>query len=109
MSKQEHISMLHDIECACKIRWYTVCMLIIPLLGIVVFLILNVRKLKLFRGCLFPNAVKIMLFISDAQQYVLVKLCRTVGSIHLLKITGKLFLEHVKLNKYILWDIIEID
>ena len=53
--------------------------------------------------------VKIMLFISDVQYYVPVKLCRTVGSTHLFKIMVKLLPEHVKLNKHILWDIIEID
>ena len=84
-------------------------MLIISSLGILVFLILNVRKQKLFRAHLFSNTVKLMLFISHVQYYVPVKLCRTVGSIHLFKITGNLFLEHVRLNKHLLWDITEID
>ena len=55
---------------------------------------------------MFSNAVKIMLLISDAQYYVPVKLCRTAGSIHLFKITGKLTPKHVKLKGNILWDII---
>ena len=50
-----------------------------------------------------------MLSISDAQYYILVKLCRTAGSIHLFKITGKLIPEHAKLKSNILWDIREID
>ena len=50
-----------------------------------------------------------MLFISDAQYYVLTKLCRTTGCIHLFKITGKLSAEHVKLKRNILWDVIELD
>ena len=50
-----------------------------------------------------------MLFISDAQYYVPVKLSRTAGSIHLFKITGKLTPEHVKLKRNILWDVIELD
>ena len=58
-------------------------MVIILLLRIVTFLIFNIRQLKLFRGHLLSNAVKIMLFISDAQYYGPVKLCRRVGSIHL--------------------------
>ena len=37
----------------------------------------STRKLKLFSGHLFSNAVKIMLFILDAQHYVPIKLCRT--------------------------------
>ena len=50
-----------------------------------------------------------MLFISDAQFYVPVKLCRTAGSIDLFEITGKLILKHIKLKRNILWDVIEID
>ena len=50
---------------------------------------LLVRRMKLCRGQLFSNVVKIMLFISDIQYYVLVRLCKTAGSIHLFKITGR--------------------
>ena len=66
-------------------------------------------KLKLFRGHLFSNPVKVMLFISNVQNYIPVKLCRTTGSINLLKITGQLTLEHIELKRNIIWDIIEID
>ena len=38
-----------------------------------------------------------------------VKLCKTAGSIHLFMITGKLMPDKVKLNKYYIWDILEID
>ena len=60
-------------------------------------------------GQLFSNIVKIMLFISDIQYYVLVKLHKTAGSIHLFKITGKVMMDKVKLNKHYVWDILEID
>ena len=73
-------------------------MLSISILGILVSIILNARKLKLFRGHLFSNAVNIILFISDAHYYVPVNLCRTAGSIHLFKITGKLVPEHDNLK-----------
>ena len=96
---QEHVSIIHDIECTCKIQWYTIFMLSLSILGIIIFIILNTRKLKLLREYLLSNAVKIMLFISDAQYYVPVKLCRTAGSIHLFKITGKLTPEHIKSKK----------
>ena len=39
MTKQEHISILHDIECICKTQRYTICMLNILILGIVVIFI----------------------------------------------------------------------
>ena len=83
VTKQEYVSVMHDIECTCKIQWYTICMLTLSILGIVAFIIINTRRLKLFRGHLFSNAVKIMLFISDAKYYVPVKLCRIAGNIHL--------------------------
>ena len=50
-----------------------------------------------------------MLFISDVQYYIPVKLCKTAGSIHLFNITGKVTTEKVKLNKHYIWDILEID
>ena len=90
-------------------QWYTKATLDLVILGIIMFIILNTRKFKLFRGHLFSNAVKVMLFMSDTQYYVPVKLCQTVGSIHLSKMTGKLIPEHVTLKRLILWDIIEID
>ena len=74
-------------------------MLGVSILGIMIFIILNTRKLKLFKEHLFSNAVKMMLFISDAQYYVPVKLCR---SIHLFKNTGKLTPEYIKLKRNIL-------
>ena len=91
--------MIQDIECTCKIQWYTICMLGLSLLGLVIFIILNTRKLKVVRGLLFSKVVKITLFILDDQYYVPVKLCRTAGSIHLFKITGKLIPEHIKLKR----------
>ena len=65
---------------------------------LVMFAVLHLRKLKLCRGCMFSNAVKLMLYISDVQLYVPIKVCKTAGSIHLFKITGMLKPENVKLN-----------
>ena len=50
-----------------------------------------------------------MLFISDIQYYITVKLCRTAGSIHLFKNTGKFPIDKVRLNKHYVWYILEID
>ena len=57
---------------------------------------------------MLSNAVKIMLFISDAQYYGPIKLCKMAGSIHLFKNTGMLTPENVKLKTNILCDIIEL-
>ena len=50
-----------------------------------------------------------MLFISEVQNYVPIKLCKTAGSIHLFKIKGTLKTGNIKLNKNYLWDTLEID
>ena len=50
-----------------------------------------------------------MLFISDVQYYVPMKLCKTVGSIHLFKVAGTLLPEKVKAKWNYIGDIIEID
>ena len=50
-----------------------------------------------------------MIFISDIQNYIPVKLCKTAGSIHLFKISGMLRAENIKLNKNYLWDTLEIN
>ena len=50
-----------------------------------------------------------MLFISDIQYYIPVKLCKTAGNIHLFKITRKLKINKVKLNILDIWDVLEID
>ena len=53
--------------------------------------------------------VKVMIFISDVQIYVPIKLCKTAGSIHLFKIIGTLKAGNIILNKNYLWDTLEID
>ena len=84
-------------------------MLSLSILGTLIFIHLKIRNLKLFRGCLFSNAVKIMPFMSDAQYYVPIKLCRKAGSIHLFKIIGTLTPENVTLKRNILWYVMELD
>ena len=84
--------------CTCKTQVYIILALSISTLGLVIFAVLHSQKSKLCRGHLFSNAVKIMLLISDVKYYIPIKLCNTVGSIHLFKITGPLVHENVKLK-----------
>ena len=62
------------------------------IIGLIFFILATSRKCRIFRGHLFSNAVKVMLFFSDVDHYVPVKLCKTPGSIHLVKILGHLLL-----------------
>ena len=81
----------------------------LTLLSMVIVILLYYRKSKFCRGYRFSNNVKIVLFISDGQHYIPIKLCKISGSPHLFKITGTLRSEDIRLNKNYLWDILEIN
>ena len=83
--------------------------LALAIFGLVMVAILHYRKSKLCRGCMFSNAVKIMVFILNVQYYVPIKSCKTARCIHLFRITGMLKSEKVKLNWNYIWDPLEID
>ena len=86
----------NEINGKCNILTYI--SLALTILGLIMAVVPHHRKSKLCRTQLFSNAVKIMLFISDVQYYVHIKICKTAGSIHLFKITGTPKPENVKLN-----------
>ena len=81
----------------------------LTLLSTAVVILLHYRKSKFCRGYRFSNVVKIVLFISDVQHYIPIRLCKTSGSLHLFKITGTLTSEDIRLNKNYLWDTLEIN
>ena len=73
-----------EINSECKTLAYIA--IILTVLGLTMVTILHYRKSKFCRGCTLSNAVKIMVFISDVQNYIPIKLCKTAGSIHLFKL-----------------------
>ena len=81
----------------------------LTLLSMATVIFLHFRKSKLCRGYRFSNIVKVVLFISDVQNYILIKLCKTSGSIHLFKIKGTLKPGDIKLNTNYLWDTLDIN
>ena len=81
----------------------------LTLLSMAIVILLYYRKSKFCRGHRFSNIVKIVLFISDVQHYIQIRLCKTSGSLHLFKIIGTLTSEDVRLNKNYLWDNLEIN
>ena len=58
----------------------------LSILSMVIVILLHYRKSKFCQGYRSSNVVKIVLFISDVQHYILIKLCKTSGSLHLFKI-----------------------
>ena len=100
---------MNDMLCMCKTQCYIMGMLIIITLGMLYLVTNEIRKSSFFKGCLFSNNTKILLFISNTHSYIPIKLCRVAGSIHLFSLRGRLNPENVKLKKNWIWDVLEID
>ena len=83
--------------------------IILTILSLIIVTFLHYKKSRFCKGHKFSNVVKIMMFISDMQNLVPIKLCKTAGSIHLFKIRGMLKQKNIKLDKNYLWDTMEID
>ena len=96
-----------EINSECRTLAYI--SLVLTILGLVMVTILHYRKSKFCRGCTFSNAMTTMVFISDVQNYIPIKLCTNACSIHLFKTTGTQKAENIKLNKSYIWDTLEID
>ena len=79
-----------DMLCTCKMQWYIMGMLTIITLGMLYIVTNKLRKSSFFKGCLFSNNTKILLFVSNTHSYVPIKLCRVARSIHLFRIRGRL-------------------
>ena len=96
-------------NCTCKAQWYIIVALTLMVIGLIFFILAMMRKCRRFKGHLFSNVVMVMLFFSDVEHYVPVKLCKIVGSIHLFKIIGHLTPDQIKLERRLLWNVVQID
>ena len=97
------------IQQNCTIQWYTIAALTLMIIGLIIYIFATTQKYIIFKRRLYSNTVTMMLFFSDIKQYVPVKLCKTVGSIHLFKIYGQLTSDQITLEGKYLWDVIKID
>ena len=86
---------MSDMLCTCKTQLSNMGMLIIITLGMVYLVTNKLRKSSFFKGHLFSNNTKILLFISNTYSYVPIKLWRVARSIHLFRIRGRLNPENV--------------
>ena len=101
MQKNEAVEAadMSDMLCTCKTQWYIMGMLTIITLGMLYLVTNKLRKSGFFKGHLFSNNTKILLFISNIHSHVPIKLCRVAKNIHLFRIRGRLNPENVKLKK----------
>ena len=93
----------------CTAQWHMIAALNVLTILLIVYICSSNQKCAMFKRRLYSNTVTIMLFFSDVRQYVPVKLCKTVGSIHLFQIYGQLDPNQIILEKNCLWDMIKID
>ena len=89
--------------------WIIIAWLLLILIGIMFLTIEKLYKMPIFRKYHYSNTIKIMLFLSNIKSYVPIKLCKTLESIHLFKLTGSINRENVTLHRSSIWDIMEID
>ena len=62
-----------NMLCTCKMQWYIISMLTIITLGMLYSVTNKLRKSSFFKGCLFSNNTKILLFISNTHSYIPIK------------------------------------
>ena len=93
----------------CKAQWYAIAALTMMTILLIVYIFLSNQKCTIFKRRLYSNTVTIMLFFSDVKQYILVKLCKSTGSIHLFQPYGQLDSDQIVLEKNCLWDMIKMD
>ena len=61
-------------DCTCKAQWYMIATLALMIIGLIFFILVTTRKCRIFRGQLFSNTVTVMLFFSNVNHYVPIKL-----------------------------------
>ena len=57
----------------------------------------KLRKCRIFKGKLFPNTIKVTLFVADNHCYIPLHLNKLAGNVHLFKLHSKLTKENLVL------------
>ena len=109
MQKSVKVLTEEQENCSNYEYWIIIIWLTIILLGIIFLIIAKVHKMSIFRKHQYSSTIKVLIFISNIKPYVLIKLCRTTGSIHLFKLMGSLQKEDIMLHRNKVWHILEID
>ena len=70
--------------------------IILTVLSLIIVTFLHYGKSNFCKSHRYSDAVKIIMFMSDVQNYLPIKLRKTAGSIHLFKIVGTLKARNIK-------------
>ena len=76
-------------------QWYTIAALTLMIIVLTIYILVITQKCTIFKRRLYSNTNTVMLFFSDIKQYVPVKLCKTMGSIHVFQIYGQFTLDQI--------------
>ena len=101
--KQAEAVVTNQIQQHCTAQWYGIAALTMMTILLIVYICLTTQRCTIFKRRLYSNTVTIMLFFSDIKQYIPVKLCKSVGSIHLFQLYGQLNSDQIVLEKNCLW------
>ena len=107
--KQAEAVVTNQIKQHCTAQWYAIAVLTMMTILLIVYICLTTQRCTIFKRSIFSNTVTIMLFFSDVKQYILVKLCKSAGSIHLFQIYRQLNSDQIVLEKNCQWDMIRIN
>ena len=107
--KQTETAVANQIQQHCTTQWYAIVALTLMIVLLIIYICLTMQRCTTFKRRLYSNTVTIMLFFADVKQYIPVKLCKSVGSIHLFQIYGQLNSDQIVLEKKCLWDMTRID
>ena len=95
--------------CSCKLEWWTICMLMISLVGVISYLFLKCKQRHLFKGYHYLNASHLMLFASDHLQVCSYQAWESITRYGLFKLIGHNDNVTITLWKSLIWNTLEID
>ena len=111
LAMQKIVKALTEVTAICSNYeyWKIKAWLSLIILGVMFLVIEKVHKMPIYRKLQYSNTIKILIFISNIRSYIPIKLCKTIGSIHLFKLTGSLQRDDIKLHRNKVWNVLEID
>ena len=93
----------------CAMQWHTIPALTLMVIGLTIYILVTTQKCTIFKRRIYSIIVTVMLFFSDIKQYVPVKLCKSVGSIHLFQTYGQITPDQITVERKYLCDITRLD
>ena len=98
-----------EAKLVCQDPWVSLLVTIITIVGILVYIYKNCRRLELLRGFKYHNHCDLYLFLCHDCYYVPLKVRQTDGHLHMFTMTSPLCPNSVTLQKHLAWDVLHIE